>query len=192
VIAHSVSVMVLQATAGKRVALRDPSGAAAAFDVIEQTGRQAMTDLRHVVGVLKDDSTGNATLAPQPSLMQLDSLVDQVRHAGVSVQVGIEGTQRPLSPGVELSAYRSVQESLTNVMKHSGATDAVVAITYSAEDLTIEIRDNGHSGTPPSIGGSGLEGMRQRVALLHGDFHAESLGDGFRVQARLPLEPQTA
>jgi signal transduction histidine kinase len=192
VIAHSVSVMVLQATAGKRVALRDPSGAAAAFGVIEQTGRQAMTDLRHVVGVLKVEATGNPTLAPQPSLMQLDSLVDQVRHTGVGVQVAIEGTQRSLSPGVELSAYRIVQESLTNVMKHSGATDAFVAITYGPEDLTIEIRDNGHNGTALSSGGSGLEGMRQRVALLHGDFHAESLGDGFRVQARIPLEPPTA
>jgi signal transduction histidine kinase len=192
VIAHSVSVMVLQATAGKRVAVRDPGDAAAAFGVIEQTGRQAMADLRRVVGVLKDEAAGDAALAPQPSLMQLDSLVDQVRHAGVSVQVGIEGTQRALSPGVELSAYRIVQESLTNVLKHSGATDAVVAITYGDEDLTIEIRDNGHNGSPPSSGGSGLAGMRERVALLHGDFHAATAGDGFRVRVRLPVDPQTA
>lgn len=192
VIAHSVSVMVLQATAGRRLARRDPANAAAAFEVIEQTGRDALADLRRAIGVLKTDSAEAAALTPQPSLLQLDTLVEQVRKAGVAVHVSIDGTPRPLAPGVELSAYRIVQESLTNVLRHSGADDAVVAIRYGLEDLTVEVTDNGRKGTAPSRDGTGLTGMRERVALLHGEFRAGSTGDGFSVTARLPLEPRTA
>jgi signal transduction histidine kinase len=192
VIAHSLSVMVLQATAGRRLARRDPANAAAAFEVIEQTGRDALADLRRAIGVLKTDSAEAAALTPQPSLLQLDRLVEQVRKAGLAVRVNIDGTQRPLAPGVELSAYRIVQESLTNVLRHSGAHDAVVAIRYGREDLTIEVTDNGRNGTTPSGNGTGLTGMRERVALLHGEFRADSTSDGFSVTARLPLEPQTA
>jgi signal transduction histidine kinase len=192
VIAHSLSVMVLQATAGRRLARRDPANAAAAFEVIEQTGRDALSDLRRAIGVLKTDSLEASSLAPQPSLLQLGALVDQVRKAGVSVHVTIDGTQRPLAPGVELSAYRIVQESLTNMLRHSGADDAVVAIRYGRDDLTVEVTDNGRNGTVPSADGSGLTGMRERVALLHGDFRAGSTVDGFTVSARLPLEPRTA
>ncbi|HEV3274740.1 MAG TPA: sensor histidine kinase [Candidatus Dormibacteraeota bacterium] len=192
VIAHSLSVMVLQATAGRRLARRDPANAAAAFEVIEQTGRDALSDMRRAIGVLKTDSVEAASLAPQPSLRQLDALVDQVRKAGVSVRVSIDGTQRPLAPGVELSAYRIVQESLTNMLRHSGADGAVVAIRYGIEDLTVEVTDNGRKGTMPPADGGGLTGMRERVALLHGDFRAGSTVDGFTVSARLPLEPRTA
>jgi signal transduction histidine kinase len=192
VIAHSVSVMVLQATAGRRLARRDPANAAAAFEVIEQTGRDALADLRRAIGVLKTDSAEAAVLTPQPSLLQLDTLVEQVRKAGVAVHVSIDGTPRPLAPGVELSAYRIVQESLTNVLRHSGADDAVVAIRYGLEDLTVEVTDNGRNGTAPSRDGTGLTGMRERVALLHGEFRAGSTSDGFSVTARLPLQPRSA
>ncbi|HEY6781957.1 MAG TPA: sensor histidine kinase [Candidatus Dormibacteraeota bacterium] len=192
VIAHSLSVMVLQATAGRRLARRDPANAVAAFDVIEQTGRDALSDLRRAIGVLKTDSVEAASLSPQPTLLQLGALVDQVRKAGVSVRVSIDGTQRPLAPGVELSAYRIVQESLTNMLRHSGADGAVVAIRYGVDDLTVEVTDNGRKGTMPSGDGTGLTGMRERVALLHGDFRAGSTVDGFTVTARLPLEPRTA
>lgn len=192
VIAHSVSVMVLQATAGRRLARRDPANAAAAFEVIEQTGRDALADLRRAIGVLKTDSAEAAALTPQPSLLQLDTLVEQVRRAGVAVHVSIDGTPRPLAPGVELSAYRIVQESLTNVLRHSGADDAVVAIRYGIEDLTVEVTDNGRNGTAASGDGTGLTGMRERVTLLHGEFRAGSTSDGFSVTARLPLEPRIA
>jgi signal transduction histidine kinase len=192
VIAHSVSVMVLQATAGRRLARRDPANAAAAFEVIEQTGRDALADLRRAIGVLKTDSAEAAVLTPQPSLLQLDTLVEQVRKAGVAVHVSIDGTPRPLAPGVELSAYRIVQESLTNVLRHSGADDAVIAIRYGLEDLTVEVTDNGRNGTAPSRDGTGLTGMRERVALLHGEFRAGSTSDGFSVTARLPLQPRSA
>jgi signal transduction histidine kinase len=124
--------------------------------------------------------------------LQLDTLVEQVRKAGVAVHVSIDGTPRPLAPGVELSAYRIVQESLTNVLRHSGADDAVVAIRYGLEDLTVEVTDNGRNGTAPSRDGTGLTGMRERVALLHGEFRAGSTSDGFSVTARLPLQPRSA
>ncbi|MHB8488629.1 MAG: sensor histidine kinase [Candidatus Dormibacteria bacterium] len=192
VIAHSLSVMVLQATAGRRLARRDPANAAAAFEVIEQTGRDALSDVRRAIGVLKTDPAEAAALSPQPSLLQLDALVEQVRRAGVAVHINIDGPQRPLAPGVELSAYRIVQESLTNVLRHSGADDAVVAITYGLHDLTVEVTDNGRNEKAPSVDGTGLTGMRERVALLHGEFRAGRSSDGFSVTARLPLEPSTA
>lgn len=191
VIAHSVSVMVLQATAGGRLARRDPGSAAAAFGVIEQTGREALADLRRVISVLETDSAEAAALAPQPSLLQLDALVEQVRRAGVSVEFRIDGSQRLLAPGVELSVYRIVQESLTNVVRHSGANHVVVAIGYGVDELTVEVIDNGRTGTTSLGHGSGLTGMQERVALLHIEFHAARTSDGFNVSARLPIEPGT-
>lgn len=192
VIAHSLSVMVLQATAGRRRARRDPGNAPATFGVIEQTGRDALADLRRAIGVLKSDSAEAAVLSPQPSMLQLAALVEHVRQAGVAVSVTIDGAQRPLAPGVELSAYRIVQESLTNVLRHSGADAAAVAIRYGVDDLTVEIVDDGPNGATPSGDGSGLAGMRERVALLHGEFHAGRTPEGFSVVARLPLDPRTA
>ncbi|MGA7987715.1 MAG: sensor histidine kinase [Candidatus Dormiibacterota bacterium] len=191
VIAHSVSVMVLQAAAGERLARRDPAGAAATFGVIEQAGRDALADMRRVVGVLKDDSADEMVLSPQPGLVQLEALVEQVRQAGVTVRVRVDGTQRPLAPGVELSAYRIVQESLTNVLRHSGASEAEVSIRYGGDDLTVEVTDNGRNGGAQNGAGNGLNGMRERVALLHGDFAAGETTLGFRVSARLPLEAPT-
>ncbi len=192
VIAHSVSVMVLQAEAGGRLARRDPAGAAATFEVIEHAGRDALADMRRVVGVLKDDSAAAMMLTPQPNLLQLDALVEQVRQAGVNVRVSIDGEQRPLAPGVELSAYRIVQESLTNVLRHSGASDAEVALRYGGTDLTIDVTDNGQKSTAQQGEGNGLTGMRERVALLNGDFRARQTTQGFSVSARLPLEARTA
>jgi signal transduction histidine kinase len=188
VIAHSVSVMVLQAAAGERLARRDPAGAAATFGVIGKAGRDALADMRRVVGVLKDESADEMLLSPQPSLLQLDLLAAQVRQAGVNVRVSVDGEERPLAPGVELSAYRIVQESLTNVLRHSGASEADVTIRYGGNDLTVEVTDNGHDGAAQKGEGNGLNGMRERVALLHGDFDAGETTQGFKVSARLPLE----
>ncbi len=190
-IAHNVTVMVLQAAAGGRVA-RDPVRAAETFEVIEHAGRDALADMRRVVGVLKDESDDGPVLSPQPSLAQLEALVTQVRHAGVNVRVNIDGDQRPLAPGVELSAYRIVQESLTNVLRHSGASDAEVALHYAGNALTVEVTDNGQASAAQHEGGNGLTGMRERVALLNGDFAAGETAPGFIVSARLPLEASTA
>jgi signal transduction histidine kinase len=191
VIAHNVTVMVLQAAAGGRLA-RDPARAAATFEVIEHAGRDALADMRRAVGVLNDESDEGMVLSPQPSLLQLEALVAQVRHAGVNVRVNIVGEQRPLAPGVELSAYRIVQESLTNVLRHSGASDAEVALHYGGNALTVEVTDNGQASAAQHGSGNGLTGMRERVALLNGDFAAGETAHGFKVSARLPLEAPTA
>lgn len=189
VIAHSVSVMVLQATAGGRLAKRDPGHAVATFDVIEQTGRRALSDLRRVVGVLRADDEERAALQPLPGLDQLEALIEEIRRAGLAVDVSIGGSRRPLPPGVELSAYRLVQEFLTNVLKHADATRAAVSVTFSPNQLAVEVCDDGRGPVDSSSGGNGLIGMRERVGLLGGEFHAGPLERGFRVAARLPLEP---
>ena len=165
-----------------------PPPAALTFDVIEQAGREALSDMRRVVGVLKDESAEEILLTPQPSLLQLDALVEQVRQAGVTVHVSIDGERRTLAPGVELAAYRIVQESLTNVLRHSGASEADLSLRYGCDDLTVEVTDNGHNGASQKSDGNGLNGMRERVALLRGDFDAGETTQGFRVSARLPLE----
>jgi signal transduction histidine kinase len=191
VIAHSVSVMVLQATAGGRVAKRAPADAAEAFDVIQQTGRRALSDLRRVLGVLRADDGEHAALEPQPGLDQLPALVDEIRRAGLAVDVSITGGRRPLPPGVELSAYRVVQESLTNVLKHADADHAVVVVTFSPAVLEVEVRDDGDGPDQTGAHGNGLRGMGERIGLLGGDFEAGRDAHGFRVVARLPLEPGT-
>jgi signal transduction histidine kinase len=191
VIAHSVSVMVLQATAGERLAKRDPGRAVETFDVIEQTGRRALSDLRRVVGVLRAEDEERAALEPQPGLDQLGALIEEIRRAGLAVDVSIRGSRRPLPPGVELSAYRLVQESLTNVLKHADAAKAGVVVIFSPTELAVEVSDDGRGAGDPGSGGNGLTGMRERVGLLGGDFHAGPLDRGFRVVARLPLEPRT-
>ncbi len=191
VIAHSVSVMVLQATAGGRVARRAPADAAESFDAIQQTGRRALSDLRTVIGVLRADDGEHAALEPQPGLDQLGVLVDEIRRTGLAVDVSITGGRRPLPPGVELSAYRVVQESLTNVLKHAGAAHAFVVITFGSRVVEVEVRDDGSGSDNTGAQGNGLRGMRERVALLGGEVDASRVGSGFRVVARLPLETGT-
>lgn len=189
VIAHSVSVMVLQATAGSRLARRAPEQTVEVFDVIQEAGRRALSDLRRVVGVLRAGDVEGPALEPQPGLDQLAALVDEIRRAGLAVDVRIDGGRRTLPPGVELSAYRVVQESLTNVLKHAGAETAEVVVTFSPTALEVEVRDDGSGPDKPALGGNGLRGMRERVGLLGGDFQAGRVDRGFRVIARLPLEP---
>ena len=190
VIAHSVSVMVLQATAGARVAKRDPGEAAKAFEVIEETGRQALVELRRAIGVLRGGQEPAAELLPQPGLDQLGSLIEQVQRTGIAVQMKVQGNPRPLPAGVDLSAYRIVQESLTNIIKHSKAARAEVDLRYDDDSLVLEIRDDGHGPIAPlAAGGHGLAGMRERAAMLGGKLEAGQFAGGFRVRARLPLAP---
>ncbi|HEY6379958.1 MAG TPA: histidine kinase [Candidatus Dormibacteraeota bacterium] len=189
VVAHSVSVMVLQATAAGRLARRDPAQAAGAFQVIQDTGRQTLTDLRRVVGVLRADGDDEAELEPQPGLDQLGTLVDQVRSAGMEVRLAVSGAPRPLPPGIELSAYRIVQEALTNVLKHANAAHAEVAVMYAERALSVEVRDDGDGATAATAGGAGLAGMRERVQLFGGQFHAGRCRGGYEVLASLPLAP---
>jgi signal transduction histidine kinase len=184
VVAHSMSVITIQADLGRLVLDREPAEAGAALGVIETTGREALVELRRMLGVLRDD--GAVPLAPVPGLAGLDGLVARTTAAGVRVDVVVRGTPRPLPAGVDLSAYRIVQEALTNVVKHADAAACRVTIGYVNDDVTLEVVDHGRGG-PPGPGGHGLVGMRERALLCGGDLAADPLADGgFRVRARLP------
>jgi signal transduction histidine kinase len=187
VVAHSVSVMVVQAQAGPRL-LAEPEPLRDTFRSIETTGREALVELRRLLGVLRGGDEHAAT-APQPGLGSLEALVEQVREAGLRVDLRIEGEPAPLPPGVDLSAYRIVQEALTNALKHAGRAEAEVIVRFETAAVELEILDNGigpHTGANES--GHGLVGMRERVALYGGILEAGSRnGHGFAVRARLPL-----
>lgn len=192
VVAHHVSMLVVQAESG---AATTPA-AAPAFDVIAGTGRSALTELRRLLGVLRDDGVASAPAekAPQPGLASLQGLVASVRAAGLAVDLTIDGGPRPLPAGVELSAYRIVQEALTNALRHANGSWAGVVVRYRSDALELAVRDDGRSveyGALASGGhGHGLVGMRERVAMLGGTFSAGGAeGGGFEVLARLPVTP---
>jgi signal transduction histidine kinase len=187
VVAHSISVIVLQARGGRRVLQTDPADAREAFAIIERTGHQALEELRRLLGMLRK-SDEELALAPQPSLSELDRLVEQVRAAGLPVQVAVEGEPRELPPGVDLSAYRIVQEALTNALKHAGPAHARVLLRYRADDLELEIADDGPGTGDGSGSGHGLIGMRERVSVYGGELQAgRRPGGGYALRARLPL-----
>jgi len=187
VVAHSVSVMVVQAQAGPRL-VSDPNQTAASFESIEASGREALVELRRLLGILRTDDRELA-IGPQPGLASLGGLVEQVRDAGLPVELQIEGEPSALPPGVDLSAYRIVQEALTNTLKHAGPARAHVVVRYSSSAVELEIVDDG-LGAPAAINGSGhgLIGMRERTALYGGRLDAGwRPGGGYAVRARLPL-----
>jgi signal transduction histidine kinase len=188
VVAHAVSVMVLQARGGRKLLDDEPDEARAAFDTIERTGRQALGEMRRLLGKLRAEDEELA-LAPQPSLSRLEALAAEVTRAGLPVELRIEGEPEELPPGVDLSAYRIVQEALTNALKHAGPARAVVAVRYGDGELDIEVADDGR-GEPNGDGtGHGLAGIRERVSILGGDFAAGGRQrGGYRVRARLPYE----
>jgi signal transduction histidine kinase len=186
-IAHDVSLMVVQAGAERRVLDGRASSTGEVLQTIEQIGRGALTEMRRLVGMLRN---GNGDpLAPQPSLADLPRLVAQVSEAGLPVELQVEGERRLLPLGIELSAYRIVQEALTNALKHAGDAHATVRVRYGADQLELEVADDG-AGAPTSVagGGHGLVGMRERVALYGGRLDAGRAGDrGFSVRVVLPV-----
>ena len=187
VIAHHVSVMVVQAD-GARYALRtDSRTTETALTAIAGTGRQALTEMRRLLGVLRT-AGDQAELAPVPGLGELRELLDQARAAGLEVAYTLTGTPRPLSEGAELAAYRVVQESLTNTRKHAGlAASAAVTLRYEPGGLVVEVTDNGMAVSAGDGGGHGLAGMRERIEMYGGTVEAgPQAGGGFRVLARLP------
>jgi signal transduction histidine kinase len=190
VVAHHVSVMGVQAGAARRIMTRQPEQAQQALSSIESSSRQAVAELQHLLGFLRADQVD--ALAPQPDLNGLPDLIAQAGSGPLTVDLQVEGNRRPLSGVLELSAYRLIQEALTNAMKHSGGTAAQVRLSYGAHSLDIAVCDNGTGGEDPSIGaagGHGLIGMRERVRLHGGQLRAGPLPDGgFGVHARLPLE----
>jgi signal transduction histidine kinase len=196
VVAHSISVMVVQSEGAKRMMDRDPKRAKAALEQIEGTGRAALVEMRRLLGVLRKDDDA-MLLAPQPGAGSLDLLVDRAQEAGLDVRLAIDGQPRPLPAGVDVSIYRIIQEALTNTMKHAGPVRADVLVTYSAHDVEVEIIDTGPANgfVPPTSDPDnpqhGLLGMRERVKIYNGEIvtgPCEDGRNGYRVWARIPLE----
>jgi signal transduction histidine kinase len=188
VVAHSVSVMVIQAGAARHTLTASDVDTAESLESIETTGRQALVELRHMLGILREADDEHA-LTPLPGIAQLAMLSEQMREAGLPVEVRVEGQSTTLPPGLDLAAYRIVQEALTNTLKHAGTAHACVTIRYAPHALELEVRDDGQRGAPTAGGtGHGLVGMRERVALYGGVLDAGRNADGgFGVRARLPL-----
>ena len=188
VVAHAISVIVVQARGGRRILDAEPAEARGAFDTIERTGHEALGEMRRLLGLLRE-SEGEPALAPQPTLARLEELVQQVRDAGLPVELAIEGEPTELPPGVDLSAYRIVQEALTNALKHAGPANARVTVRYADDNLELEIADDG-SGSAAGNGdggGHGLVGIEERVAMLGGELETgEGPTGGYAVRARLP------
>ncbi|MEV5878407.1 histidine kinase [Streptomyces sp. NPDC052101] len=214
IVSHNVSLMVVQASAAREVLGTMPDEAATALRAVEDAGRGAMTDLRHLLGLLapaqdgQDSAVGEAPggaaevstpLAPQPGLDRLGPLVDRISFAGLPVEVRVSGDPRPLPQGVDVTAYRIIQEALTNALRHGDGGKAEVTVRYADHALRVEVLNTGPSvltGTAPAtarrpVGGTGrgLLGLRERVAVYGGDLDARRrLGGGYRVRARIPLD----
>jgi signal transduction histidine kinase len=189
VVGHAVSVMTVQASGVRRLLKPDQEREREALEIVEQTGREALAEMRRLVGVLRRPEEAPA-LAPQPSLRHLDRLVEQAREAGLPVEVRIEGEPKELPPGVDLTAYRLVQEGLTNAMKHAQATRAEVVVRYGDGRVELLVADDGKGASDGSAesGGHGLVGMRERVSVYGGELEAGPRPDGgYELRARLPL-----
>jgi signal transduction histidine kinase len=187
VVGHSVSVMTVQASAVRRLLDPDQEKVHQALLVVEQTGREALAEMRRMVGVLRRPEESPA-LAPQPSLEHLDKLVAHAREAGLPVQLRIEGDSVPLPGGLDMTAYRFVQEGLTNAIKHARAQHAEVLVRFSDGDVELTVTDDGPGGGDGDKGGHGLVGMRERISVYGGELEAgPQAGGGFRLHARLPI-----
>ncbi|MFF7160513.1 sensor histidine kinase [Streptomyces sp. NPDC008086] len=211
IVSHNVSLMVVQASAAREVLGTMPDEAAAALRAVEDAGRGAMTDLRHLLGLLAPSPSGEdddvddgprddaaaADLTPQPGLDRLGQLVDRVSFAGLPVEVRVSGEPRPLPQGIAVTAYRIIQEALTNALRHGDGGKAEVTVRYADHALRVEVLSTGPSvltgDAPPPVArqgtGRGLLGLRERVAVYGGDLDARRrLGGGYRVRARIPMD----
>jgi signal transduction histidine kinase len=198
VIAHSVSVMVIQAGAAEQLLEETPERARGPLEAVQDTGRQTIVELRRLLGILREDGQ-ELSLAPQPGLAGLGSLAEEMRQAGLPVQLQVEGQPWPLPPGVDLAAYRIVQEALTNALRHAGPAHAEVVVRYHKHAVELEIVDDGRGPGPrdgaSGASGQGLVGMRERIALYGGTIEAGpratipgTAGTGYAVRARLPTD----
>ncbi len=192
VVAHDVSVIAIQAGAARAVQATRPEAAAQALGLIETTARETLIELNRLLGVLRANNGATADRRPQPGISQLPGLVEELRAAGLEVDARVEGEARPLSPAVDLSAYRILQEATTNVLKHARARRVDIRVRYAETMLALDVRDDGAGDgrDPAASSGHGLIGMRERVALFGGKLHAgRNRAGGFSVHARLPLTP---
>ncbi len=181
VVAHALSAMTVQATAARRLAAAHPERAREAFGAVEGTGREALTELRRLLGVLRKEDEELA-LAPQPSLAHVDGLARRAAAAGLPVDLTVTGTARRLPAGVDLTAYRVVQEALGRARDAGHAGRAAVTVAYGEDDVAVEVRDDG------AAKGRGLLGTRERVAVYGGELASTAVDGGWRVRARLPAE----
>jgi signal transduction histidine kinase len=190
VVAHAMSVMIVQAGAARTVVDRDPKAAHDAIAQVEETGRAGLAEMRRLIGVLTDDGQAGST-APMPGLAQLDPLLDTVRSAGLPVEVVRSGTPRELPAGADLAAYRVIQESLTNALKHAGPASARVVLGYAPDRVTIEVADDGRGPSAEPGAGHGVIGMRERVGMFGGSLETSARpGGGFVVRAEIPVEEE--
>jgi signal transduction histidine kinase len=202
IVSQALGVIVMQAGGARSVPDLPPADAKAVLGTIEQTGRQAFAEMRRLVGVLREDESDG--LEPQPTVSQIPALVDQLAAAGLAVDLEVHGDRRLTVPaGIELSAYRIVQEALTNTLKHASTGRAKVRLEWTADRLDVEVTDDGPASRGPAVGrpasaggnglahpgsgGHGLVGMRERVMLFDGELEAGPVAGGYRVFARLPL-----
>lgn len=191
IVTHHVSVIVIQAGAALTAMDRRPEVARDALAAIDRTGRAALADMRRMLGILGAADDAGPVREPMPGLERLGSLVEEVRAAGLAVELAVEGPRRALDAGVELSAYRIVQEALTNALKHARGSRASVHVRYEAAAVAITVTDEGGAGQRDlglgGSGGHGLVGMRERATVFGGTFDAGPTPTGFRVSARLPV-----
>ncbi len=186
VVAHAVGVIVVQAGAAEQILDSDPPAAREALAHIRRTGKDALVDLRSMLGLLRADDAAT-DVEPQPGLDDLDPLVERLRQAGLPVELTIEGDRRPVPAGVALTAYRVAQEALTNVLKHTAGASARVTVVYGSDTLEVSVTNDGRSTTNGAGVGLGLIGMRERVSLYGGELEAAPQeGGGFLVHVRLP------
>jgi signal transduction histidine kinase len=189
VVGHSVSVMTVQTSGVRRLLRPEQEQEREALLAVERTGREALAEMRRVVGALRDPEGGPA-LAPQPSLRRIDTLVAHARETGLPVDLEIQGEPVPLPASVDLTAYRLVQEGLTNTIKHASAKHADVRVRYDRDHVEIEVSDDGRGldGKASTAGGHGLVGMRERVSIYGGELEAGARAEGgYRLRARLPV-----
>lgn len=190
VVAHHVSVTGVLATGARRMLRRDLDAAEEALATIEETSRTALREMRRLLTVLRTEAEPDAELSPQPDLAGIAALVEQVREAGLPVNLRVEGTRQALDPGVALTVFRIMQEALTNTLKHAGEATAEVRLSFGTQWLVVEVFDNGRGPAPGGYGvGHGLVGMRERVSLYGGTLRiGPRAGGGFRVYARIPID----
>lgn len=190
IVSHSISVIAIQTQAVRRRLGDDHRAEADDLRAVETVARQAMAEMRRMLGILR--SQGNALeLEPQPGLGQLAKLLEQTRSAGLPVELRVEGKEAPLPPGIDLAAYRIIQEALTNIRKHAGPAQAIVTLRYGDHMVEIEVVDDGRGPSGTAVGGHGLLGMRERISVYGGTLEYGAVnGRGFRVGALLPVREE--
>jgi len=188
VVSHSLAVIIMQAGGAQSILSQDPSRAGESLAAIERIGRQGLVEMRRLLGLLGE--SGTPTMAPRPSLAQLEALVSDARLSGLDVELSVTGPVDDLPPALDVSAFRIVQEALTNAIRHGGQCRATVSLRCGPDRLELDITTDRVLPAPavPNAPGRGLIGMRERVQVLGGDFDAGRAGDGFRVRATLPLQ----